>query len=138
MSGRIKAGVVGGLGRVFRAVGVAVFRAIVIVSELSRCGHTEESGRAVERIGCRRSQGDAGRNVCEERGYEGGVGSVFEECVVGRIRVGGLGVLDYRKEGGVELAEEIDDEGGVSSAIDNIVLAAEHHVKVCYENSELA
>ena len=130
MFGRGEADVVGCSGRVGQAMIVRVDQAIVSVCELIGCSHAEQSGRAVERIGCWGSQGDAGRDVCEERGYEGGVGRVFEERFVGRTFVGGFGVLNYRKKGGVEFVEKVDDERGVSLAIDNTVLAGHHHVEI--------
>lgn len=130
MFGRKKAGIVGSCGRVGQAIRVGVSGAVDGVGELLGCGDADDGGGAVERIGRGGSQGDAGRDVFEECGYEGGVGRVFEECCVGRTRVGGSGVLDYREEGQVELVEKVDDERGVSCAVDNVVLAGRYHVEV--------
>ena len=130
MSGRSKAGVAGSCGRVGQAVLVGVSRTIESECKLFGCRHAEQSGRAVQGIGCWGGQGDAGGDVCEERGHERGGGRVFEERFVGGTLVGGFGVLDDGEEGGVERVEEIDDEGGVSLTINNVVLARHHHVEV--------
>lgn len=123
LSGRIESGVVRTRARVGQAVGVCVSTAIIIIDELFRCCYAEKGGRAIEREGCWRGQGDAGCNVCEESGYVGGVGRIFEECFVGGTWAVGVGVLNYREEGGVEVVEEVDDDGGLAPAVDNIVLA---------------
>ena len=108
------------------------------VHELSGFGHAEESGRAVEGIGCGGGQSDAARDVGEERGYKGGGGRVFEERIVGGACVGGFGVFDHGQERGVEPVEEVDDEGRVSSAVGNGVLAGHEHVVVSCDTSKLA
>lgn len=138
MFGWIKAGVAGSCGWVGQAAGVGVYRAIIIIGELFGCCYAEQGGRAVRRIGSWGSQWDAGRDVFEECGYEGGIGRIFEERFVRRTRVGGFGVLDYREEDGVELVEKVDDDRGVSSAVDNVVLAAHYNVEIVYHTSKLA
>lgn len=138
MFGRIKAGVAGSCVWLGQAVGVGVSAAVVLVEELFGCCDAHEGGCAVERIRTWGSQGDAGRDVCEECRYERGVGRVFEERIVGRTRVGGFGVLDYREDSGVELVKKVGNEKGVCSAIDNVVLAAHYHVEVGCHTSRSA
>lgn len=58
---------------------------------------------------------------------------VFEECIVGSTWVRGFDVLDYREEAGVELVEKAGNTVGIFSAIDDVVLAAHHHVEVSYD-----
>ena len=50
----------------------------------------------------------------------------------------GLGVVDYRQEGGGEISEEIADETGVPFAIDDVVIAIHHHVEISYDPFKLA
>lgn len=142
--GRHEAAVVGNFTRaaVIR-VGVSG-HTIVSVTVLVLCCYAEETGRSAERIGFWGSHWDARRDVAEERGHEGGVGWVFEECFVGGTCVGVLvgvvyrGILDYRLEGGIEVLKEVDDEGGIAPAVNHTVSTRHHHVVVGYAPSESA
>ena len=117
---------------------------IVFVGELILCCDAKETGRTAERISLWSSHWDAGRDITEEGRHERGEVWVFEECLVRGTYIGVLigvvhwGVFDYRQEGGIELLKEVDDEVGITPAVDHTVSARHHHVEAGYVPSELA
>ena len=129
---------IAGCGGVGLAIVVRVSRAVEVELKLSGSCHAEESDASVERKQRWRSQGDTGRNICQERRCEVMVERVFEECYVCRTWGRGLGVSDHGLEGGRELVEKINHVIGVLSAIDHVVIVLQHHVHFRYGFLRLA
>ena len=122
LPGRIESDVVRLPVRVGLAHGVGVPQPPEIEGELIRVVHAKETHAPIERIQVRRAQRHARRDVCEERGDEGGEGRVFEEGLVGSAWGWGFGVCDHGLEGGVELVEQVYDRVRVAFAVGDAVL----------------